>query len=100
MVGFGEHLKDNIAPEYGVDAYLDYTGLDDIIQMLSQTAPSGYVLCIGTDNQVLNERADSFKSLLCFLIRSIQLTCGDFCWHVYRSLEHPTSRILFGHCIF
>ncbi|KAG7350989.1 VTC vacuolar transport domain containing protein [Nitzschia inconspicua] len=41
MVAFGEHLKANIAQEYGADAYLDYQGLDNIIQELSRTAPSG-----------------------------------------------------------
>jgi hypothetical protein len=41
MVGFGEHLKANIAPEYGADAYLDYSSLDLIIQELSRAAPSG-----------------------------------------------------------
>jgi SPX domain protein involved in polyphosphate accumulation len=41
MVAFGEHLKANIAPEYGAAAYLDYQGLDNIIQELSRTAPSG-----------------------------------------------------------
>jgi hypothetical protein len=41
MVAFGEHLKANVAPEYGAAVYLDYQGLDDIIQVLSQTAPSG-----------------------------------------------------------
>lgn len=41
MVKFGEHLKANIAPEYGAAAYLDYQALDDIIQALSETAPSG-----------------------------------------------------------
>lgn len=41
MVAFGEHLKANIAPEYGTDAYINYAELDDIIQKLSTTAPSG-----------------------------------------------------------
>jgi len=41
MVAFGEHLKQNIAPEYGAEAYIDYSGLDEIIQLLSSTAPSG-----------------------------------------------------------
>lgn len=41
MVAFGEHLKANIAPEYGPDAYIEYQELDDIIQKLSETAPSG-----------------------------------------------------------
>eukprot|EP00535_Pseudo-nitzschia_heimii_P008022 CAMPEP_0197179168 /NCGR_PEP_ID=MMETSP1423-20130617/4214_1 /TAXON_ID=476441 /ORGANISM="Pseudo-nitzschia heimii, Strain UNC1101" /LENGTH=735 /DNA_ID=CAMNT_0042629045 /DNA_START=53 /DNA_END=2260 /DNA_ORIENTATION=- len=44
MVAFGEHLKQNIAPEYGAKAYIDYQGLDEIIQLLSSTAPSGPVL--------------------------------------------------------
>mmetsp|Transcript_8953 Transcript_8953/g.24820 ORF Transcript_8953/g.24820 Transcript_8953/m.24820 type:complete len:740 (-) Transcript_8953:189-2408(-) len=37
---FGEHLKANIAPEYGEQAYLDYQQLDSIISELSQTKPS------------------------------------------------------------
>jgi len=41
MVGFGEHLKAHIAPEFGAEAYLDYKGLDHIIKELSETAPSG-----------------------------------------------------------
>ncbi len=41
MVAFGEHLKANIAPEYGADAYVNYHELDKLIQMLSSTAPSG-----------------------------------------------------------
>mmetsp|Transcript_10452 Transcript_10452/g.22132 ORF Transcript_10452/g.22132 Transcript_10452/m.22132 type:complete len:727 (+) Transcript_10452:237-2417(+) len=41
MVAFGEHLKANIAPEYGADAYIKYQQLDAIIQKLSSTAPSG-----------------------------------------------------------
>jgi hypothetical protein len=41
MVAFGEHLKANIAPEFGPDAYIKYQELDDIIQKLSETAPSG-----------------------------------------------------------
>lgn len=41
MVAFGEHLKANIAPEYGANAYINYQELDDIIQKLSTTAPSG-----------------------------------------------------------
>ncbi|VEU38640.1 unnamed protein product [Pseudo-nitzschia multistriata] len=41
MVGFGEHLKANIASEFGADAYLNYKELDELIQQLSATAPSG-----------------------------------------------------------
>lgn len=41
MVAFGEHLKANIAPEYGADVYINYQELDLLIQMLSSTAPSG-----------------------------------------------------------
>ena len=37
---FGEHLKSNVAPEYGNDAYLNYEQLDRIIAELSQTKPS------------------------------------------------------------
>lgn len=37
---FGEHLKKNIAPEYGADSYLHYERLDQIISELSQTKPS------------------------------------------------------------
>lgn len=38
---FGEHLKQNIDPEYGPEVYLDYDKLDDIIRALSKMAPSG-----------------------------------------------------------
>jgi len=41
MVGFGEHLKANISPEYGAEAYVNYKELDELIQQLSATAPSG-----------------------------------------------------------
>ena len=41
MVAFGEHLKANIAPEYGADAYINYGQLDELIQTLSSTPPSG-----------------------------------------------------------
>mmetsp|Transcript_18164 Transcript_18164/g.39599 ORF Transcript_18164/g.39599 Transcript_18164/m.39599 type:complete len:716 (-) Transcript_18164:348-2495(-) len=41
MVGFGEHLKANIAPVFGAEAYVDYQQLDELIQQLSATAPSG-----------------------------------------------------------
>lgn len=37
---FGEHLKANIAPEYGVDNYLYYERLDQIITALTETKPS------------------------------------------------------------
>lgn len=40
---YGEHLKANVAPEYGPDVYLAYEKLDEIIQVLSSMAPSGYV---------------------------------------------------------
>lgn len=38
---YGEHLKANVAPQYGPDVYLDYDKLDDIIRELSTMAPSG-----------------------------------------------------------
>eukprot|EP00934_Nitzschia_sp_Nitz4_P001692 Nitzschia sp. Nitz4//scaffold13_size275219//220515//222797//NITZ4_000910-RA/size275219-augustus-gene-0.274-mRNA-1//-1//CDS//3329536122//1692//frame0 len=38
---YGEHLVANIAKEYGADAYLNYSQLDDIIQMLAEISPSG-----------------------------------------------------------
>ena len=38
---YGEHLKANIAPEYGASAYLDYAELDNVIQMLAEISPSG-----------------------------------------------------------
>ena len=38
---YGEHLKGNIAPEYGAEAYLTYSELDEIIRDLSANAPSG-----------------------------------------------------------
>jgi len=37
---YGEHLKANIAPEYGADAYLDYSKLDQIITELREIKPS------------------------------------------------------------
>ena len=37
---YGEHLKNNIAPEYGPDPYLAYERLDQIIAELMQTKPS------------------------------------------------------------
>ncbi|KAL7581696.1 hypothetical protein ACA910_022239 [Epithemia clementina (nom. ined.)] len=37
---FGEHMKANIAPEYGSDPYLNYERLDRIIVELSRTKPS------------------------------------------------------------
>jgi hypothetical protein len=44
---FGEHLKANIAPEYGPDPYLHYERLDQIISQLSETKPSRYdALCV------------------------------------------------------
>jgi len=41
---FGEHLKNNIAPEYGAEPYLAYERLDQIISQLAQSKPSAYVL--------------------------------------------------------
>lgn len=38
---YGEHLKANIAPEYGKEPYLDYEQLDKIISQLAQSKPSG-----------------------------------------------------------
>jgi hypothetical protein len=38
---YGEHLTANISPEYGEDAYLTYSELNDIIRLLSENAPSG-----------------------------------------------------------
>lgn len=37
---YGEHLKSNIAPEYGAEPYLAYDRLDEIIMLLTQTKPS------------------------------------------------------------
>lgn len=37
---YGEHLKANIAPEYGAAAYLNYSELDAVIQMLVEISPS------------------------------------------------------------
>jgi SPX domain protein involved in polyphosphate accumulation len=37
---YGEHLKANIAPEYGEDPYLNYALLDEIISQLAKTKPS------------------------------------------------------------
>jgi len=41
---YGEHLKANIAPEYGPDPYLNYERADQIIIQLSSTKPSRCVL--------------------------------------------------------
>jgi len=45
---FGEHLKSNIAPEYGDSAYLDYSELDDVISRLAEIKPSRYarIMCV------------------------------------------------------
>ena len=40
---YGEHLKANIAPEYGAENYLQYERMNEIITELSQTKPSRYV---------------------------------------------------------
>ena len=37
---YGQHLKDNIAPEYGPGPYLDYDKLKLIIRNLSEKPPS------------------------------------------------------------
>lgn len=37
---FGEHLKANISPDYGIEPYLAYERLDEIILELSTTKPS------------------------------------------------------------
>lgn len=37
---FGQHLKENVAPEYGPEPYLDYGRLDQIIRELSEKAPA------------------------------------------------------------
>lgn len=37
---YGEHLKANIAPEYGADNYLNYERLDQIISELERSRPS------------------------------------------------------------
>jgi hypothetical protein len=42
---YGEHLKQNIAPEYGPEPYLKYETADQIITELSSTKPSRYVQC-------------------------------------------------------
>jgi hypothetical protein len=39
---YGEHLKANVAPEYGIEAYINYERLDHIIAELSKTKPSRY----------------------------------------------------------
>jgi hypothetical protein len=40
---YGEHLKNNIAPDYGPEPYLAYERLDQIITELMETKPSRYV---------------------------------------------------------
>jgi SPX domain protein involved in polyphosphate accumulation len=37
---YGEHLKANIAQEYGADAYLQYERLDRLISELAKAKPS------------------------------------------------------------
>jgi len=37
---FGQHLRNNIESEYGSDPYLDYNRLDEIIRIVSETAPA------------------------------------------------------------
>ena len=37
---FGQHLRENIAPEYGIKPYLDYDRLDRIIRSLSEKKPA------------------------------------------------------------
>jgi SPX domain protein involved in polyphosphate accumulation len=37
---YGQHLKDNIAPEYGPEPYLNYDKLKHIIRCLSEKAPA------------------------------------------------------------
>ena len=37
---YGEHLKQNIAPEYGAENYLQYERMDRIITELSETKPA------------------------------------------------------------
>jgi hypothetical protein len=37
---YGEHLKANVAPEYGPEPYLDYDKLDETIRVLSRSVPS------------------------------------------------------------
>ena len=40
---YGEHLKANIAPEYGAENYIQYEKMDKIILELSETKPARYV---------------------------------------------------------
>lgn len=37
---YGEHLKANIAPEYGAENYIQYDKMDKIIAELSETKPA------------------------------------------------------------
>jgi SPX domain protein involved in polyphosphate accumulation len=39
---YGQHLKDNIAPDYGPDPYLDYDKLKQIIRRLSEKPQARY----------------------------------------------------------
>lgn len=50
---YGEHLKNNIAPEYGPEPYLAYERLDQIITELMQTKPSRYVECVRCHQEYL-----------------------------------------------
>ena len=41
---FGEHLLENIAPEYGADPYINYSHLDSIIRILNGKNLARYVV--------------------------------------------------------
>ena len=40
---FGHHLKENVAPDYGPEAYLNYSNLDGLIRVLNSKSLSRYV---------------------------------------------------------
>ena len=51
---YGEHLKANIAPEYGAENYMQYEKMDRIISELSETKPSRYVMSYIVVERVLS----------------------------------------------
>ena len=63
---YGEHLKANIAPEYGAAAYLNYSELDDIIQMLAEISPSGWVQCM-QHSSVANNMEQRVSSAILYI---------------------------------
>jgi len=51
---YGQHLKDNIEPQYGPDPYLNYSRLDDLIRVLSDTNDLRYFTSFQYETKVYN----------------------------------------------